>query len=108
MGNALTYMFTEIVEKYGWDIWKKAFDYLYKIPRNESQEQTWSDWKRFNYMLEALNRYTTDGSDVRSAFSGGSPALATVKGYLSKVNHGNAKDGLDNDLSSYDEYISPR
>ena len=108
MGNALTYMFTEIVEKYGWDVWKKAFDYLYKIPRNESQEQTWSDWKRFNYMLEALNRYTPDGSDVRTAFSGGSPALATVKGYLSKVNHGNVKDGLDNNLSSYDEYISPR
>ena len=34
--------------------------------------------------------------------------MATVKGYLSKVNHGNAKDGLDNDLTKYDEYISPR
>ena len=54
------------------------------------------------------NKFTPDGSDVRSAFSGGSPALATVKGYLSKVNHGNAKDGLDNDLTKYDEYISPR
>lgn len=108
MGNALCYMLTETVEKYGWDLWKKTYDYLYKIPRNQEQEQNWSDWKRFNYLLDALNRFTPNGEDVRSAFSGGSPALATVKGYLSKVNHGNAKDGLDNDLSSYDKYVSPR
>ena len=108
MGNALCYMLTETVEKYGWDLWKKTFDYLYKIPRNQEQEDKWSDWKRFNYLLDALNRFTPDGSDVRSAFSGGSAALATVKGYLSKVHHGNAEDGLDNDLSSYDKYVSPR
>lgn len=108
MGNALCYMLTETVEKYGWDLWKKTYDFLYKIPRDQSQEQTWSDWKRFNYLLEALNKFTPNGEDVRSAFSGGAAALRTIEGYLSKLNHGYAKDGLDNDLSKFDSYVSPR
>lgn len=107
MGNALTYMLTEIVDKYGWDLWKKTFDYLYTLPRNQDQESQWSDWKRFNYLLDALNRFTTDGSDVRSAFSGGEAALAVVESYLSKIHYGYTENyALDNNLSYYDQYVS--
>lgn len=110
MGNALCYMLTETVEKYGWDLWIKTYDFLYKIPRNQQQESDWSDWKRFNYLLEALNKFTPDGSDVRSAFSGGTRALNVVEGYLKNLNHGNVVTDrtLDNDLTQYDTYISPR
>ena len=108
MGNALTYMLTEIVAKYGWDIWKKTFNYLYTLPRNQDQENQWSDWKRFNYLLDALNKFSPDGSDVRSAFSGGSAALAVVESYLSKLHYGYSADYvLDNNLGSYDQYVSP-
>ena len=79
MGNALCYKLIQIKEKYGWDVYKKAFAELYKLPRNQEEEQTMNHWERFEYFLSFLTKHA--GEDVHSCFT--TAELNTIKAYLS-------------------------
>ena len=85
MGNALCYKLIQIKEKYGWDVYKKAFKWLYSQPRNQEEEKTMNHWERFNYFLDALEQHG-GATNVRSCFS--SAELNTIKGYLSTQKDG--------------------
>ena len=85
MGNALCYKLIQIKEKYGWDVYKKAFKWLYSQPRNQTEEQTMNHWERFNYFLDALEQHG-GATNVRSCFS--TAELNTIKGYLSTQKDG--------------------
>ena len=79
MGNALCYKLIQIKDKYGWDVYKKAFAELYDIPRNQQEEQTMNHWERFEYFLGFLTKHA--GEDVHSCFT--TMELNTIKAYLS-------------------------
>lgn len=79
MGNALCYKFIQIKEKYGWDVYKKAFAELYTLPRNQEEEKSMNHWERFEYFLSFLTKHA--GEDVHSCFS--TLELNTIKSYLS-------------------------
>ena len=79
MGNALCYKLIQIKEKYGWDVYKKAFAELYKLPRNQEEEQTMNHWERFEYFLSFLTKHA--GENVHSCFT--TQELNTIKAYLS-------------------------
>ena len=78
MGNALCYKLIQIKEKYGWDVYKKAFAELYNIPRNLTEEETMNHWERFEYFLSFLTKHA--GEDVHSCFT--TAELNTIKTYL--------------------------
>ena len=86
MGNALCYMLIKIKEKYGWELYQKAFLDLYNRPRNQEEEKTMNHWERLEYFLDCLNVHAREitgkpGENVRSCFS--TPEWNTVKAYLS-------------------------
>ena len=63
-GNAVCWTLIRIQERYGWDIFIKAFDELYKLPQNTEEEKNWSQWQKFEYFLSFLSKYA--GEDVRT------------------------------------------
>ena len=67
-GDGIQYTFVRIAEKHGQELFKKTFDYLYKLPKNEGPAGG-SNWDKFNFFLDALNKYVGGGEDVRSTFS---------------------------------------
>lgn len=66
-GESMIWTLIRIQEKYGWDIFMKAFDEIYKLPPNSVEENTWSSWQRFEYFLTFLSKYA--GEDVRSTYT---------------------------------------
>lgn len=86
MGNALCYMLIKIKEKYGWELYQKAFLDLYNRPRNQEEEKTMNHWERLEYFLDCLNVHAREitgkpAENVRNCFS--TPQWNTVKAYLS-------------------------
>ncbi len=67
-GDGIQYTFVRIAEKYGQELFKKTFDYLYKLPANEGPVSG-SNWQKFNFFLDSLNKFVEEGEDVRSTFS---------------------------------------
>lgn len=78
MGNALCYKLIQIKEKYGWDVYKKAFYELYQLPRNEEEEKSMNNWEKFEYFLGFLSKHA--GEDVHSCFT--TAELNTIQTYL--------------------------
>ena len=78
MGNALCYKLIQIKEKYGWDVYKKAFYELYQLPRNEDEEKSMNNWEKFEYFLSFLTKHA--GQDVHSCFT--TAELNTIQTYL--------------------------
>ena len=78
MGNALCYKLIEIKERYGWDVYKKAFNELYQLPRNEEEEKSMNNWQKFEYFLSFLSKYA--GQNVHSCFT--ELELNTIQTYL--------------------------
>ena len=60
-GDALHYTFLRIKEKYGWDVYKKAFRSLYQIPNSELPELK-GDYAKFLYFLSHVSEAA--GEDV--------------------------------------------
>lgn len=67
-GDGIQYTFVRIAEKYGQELFKKTFDYLYKLPANEGPVSG-SSWDKFNFFLDSLNKFVEEGENVRSTFS---------------------------------------
>ena len=65
-------------EKYGWDVYKKAFYELYQLPRNEEEEKSMNNWEKFEYFLGFLSKHA--GEDVHSCFT--TAELNTIQTYL--------------------------
>lgn len=78
MGNALCYKLIEIKERFGWDVYKKAFYELYQLPRNEEEEKSMNNWQKFEYFLSFLSKHA--GQDVHSCFT--TSELNTIQTYL--------------------------
>lgn len=66
-GDAVMWTLIRIQEKYGWDIFIKAYDDLYKLPKNSVEEQTWTQWQKFEYFLSFLSKHA--GEDVRITYT---------------------------------------
>ncbi|NDV79068.1 fimbrillin family protein [Dysgonomonas sp. 511] len=66
-GDCMLYTLIRIKNKYGWQIFIKAFDELYSLPRNTSEEDSWSKWQKFNFFMDTLSKYA--GEDVRSTYT---------------------------------------
>jgi len=82
MGNALCYCMIRIAEKYGWDLWQRTFKYLYNIPSSSVSTTGWTQWEKFQYLMKALSKNTTDGSDVtETCFT--TQELTIIEKYLS-------------------------
>lgn len=79
MGNALCYKLIQIKEKYGWDLYRKAFDELYGIPRNTTEEESMTQWDKFDYFMSILTKHA--GEDIY-ANNFTSAELNTIKTYL--------------------------
>lgn len=81
MGNALCYCMCRIVDKYGWDIWSDAFEFLYSVPSTQIPSWTWTQWDKFCYLLDALNKFVPAGGNVYDTFTANE--LNVIKKYLS-------------------------
>ena len=81
MGNALCYKLIKIKEKYGWDLYKKAFADLYKIPRNEEEEKAMNNWQKFEYFMSFLTKHAGENV-MNTCFT--PVELNTIKTYLEK------------------------
>ncbi len=81
MGNALCYKLIKIKEKYGWDLYKKAFADLYKIPRNEEEEKSMNNWQKFEYFMSFLTKHAGENV-MNTCFT--PVELNTIKTYLEK------------------------
>ena len=79
MGNALCYKLIQIKEKYGWELYIKAFDELYKVPRNETEESGMTQWDKFDYFMSVLTKQA--GEDIY-ANNFTSAELGTIRTYL--------------------------
>ncbi|WP_196017016.1 hypothetical protein [Alistipes senegalensis] len=79
MGNALCYKLIQIKEKYGWELYVKAFDDLYRVPRNETAEKTMTQWDKFDYFMSFLTKHA--GEDIY-ANNFTSAELETIRAYL--------------------------
>lgn len=79
MGNALCYKLIHIKEKYGWELYIKAFDELYKVPRNETEESGMTQWDKFDYFMSVLTKQA--GEDIY-ANNFTSAELGTIRTYL--------------------------
>ncbi len=79
MGNALCYKLIQIKEKYGWELYRKVFDDLYKLPRNQQREQEMTQWDKFEFFLSYLTKHV--GHDILQDFT--AAELNTIRAYLS-------------------------
>lgn len=79
MGNALCYKLIEIKEKYGWELYMKVFDDLYKLPRNQQREQEMTQWDKFDFFMKYLSKHA--GHDIYQDFS--QAEINTIRAYLS-------------------------
>jgi len=52
---------------HGYWLFKQAFEIINTTPRNETEEQSWTDWQKFNYFLDILS--SCAGVDVRETYS---------------------------------------
>ena len=69
-GDAIQYTLHRVVDKYGWEPFIKAFDYLYDLePGLPSGSSGWTKWQKFNFFFDTLNNYTPGGEDVRSTYT---------------------------------------
>lgn len=80
MGNALTWCFVRMVDEFGWGLWEDTFEDLYSIPSDAVDTQGWTQWDKFCYLVDALNRHVPQGRDVRETFPEGE--LDIVEAYL--------------------------
>lgn len=67
-GDALHYTFCRIKNKYGWDVFKKAFRELHYLPRDKTQSLR-SKHDKFTLFLDVLSKYA--GEDVKTTYPAG-------------------------------------
>ena len=79
MGNALCYKLIQIKEKYGWELFRKVFDELYKLPRNTEEENTMNQWEKFDYFMSFLTKHAGEDIYVNNFTSA---EINTIKAYL--------------------------
>ncbi len=80
MGNALTWCCVRIADTFGWQVWKDTFAELYRIPATEVNTTDWTQWDKFQYLLDALNRHVPAGRDVRETFT--ESELSVIEAWL--------------------------
>ena len=80
MGNALTWCCVRIADTFGWQVWKDTFAELYKIPSSEVNTAGWTQWDKFSYLLDALDRHVPAGRSVRETFT--AAELEVIERYL--------------------------
>ena len=81
MGNALCYKLIKIKEKYGWDLYKKVFADLYKLPRNQDEEKSMNNWQKFEYFMSFLSKHAGENV-MNTCFT--PTEINTIKTYLEK------------------------
>ena len=77
MGNGLCYLFCRTVERYGWQMWIDTFDELYKIPRNQAEEQSMNSWQKFEMLHTYLKKHAPTNAELFTQAE-----LNTIKAYL--------------------------
>ncbi len=50
IGDGIHYTFCRIIDKYGYDLFKDTFDYLYELPGSTPVSAT--NWGKFNFFLD--------------------------------------------------------
>lgn len=80
MGNALCYCLCRIVDRYGWGPWSDAFEFLYKVPATCVSSGSWTQWEKFRYLLDTLNKFVPAGENVYSTFT--ENELKVIEKYL--------------------------
>lgn len=78
MGNALCYCLCRMVDKYGWQLWKDTFEYLYNITPEQKPENGMTGWDKFEYLMDALSLHNYE--DVRNSFT--KAELDVIEKYL--------------------------
>ncbi len=69
-GDAIQYTFHRIVDKYGWEPFIKAFDYLYSLePGLPAGSSGWTGWQKFNFFLDTVDKYLPAGESTRSTYT---------------------------------------
>ena len=81
MGNGLTYCMVRIVDAFGWEIWQKTYDDLYRLPATAVNPAGWNQWQKFTYLMEALDKNAPAGRSVYDTFS--TQELKVIESYLS-------------------------
>lgn len=59
MGNGMCYVMAHIADHFGWEIWKRAFDDLYKLKRGFRTFN--NDWERIEFTFSYLDKYIPAG-----------------------------------------------
>ena len=79
--GANIFMLDELETEEKNEAYKKAFADLYKLPRNQDEENSMNNWQKFEYFMSFLSKHAGENV-MNTCFT--SVELNTIKNYLEK------------------------